>query len=80
MTERRRTAARQAMMKTRMRKAVGCAGLLLYLAGYVGIVATLGAALTPRLPAWGLLAFFAIAGVVWIIPLKPLFAWMNRDR
>jgi len=32
------------------------------------------------LPAWAELMFFAVAGIVWIVPLKPLFAWMNRPQ
>lgn len=66
-------------MDMRTRKAVGCAGLLAYLAAYAVIAATLGAYLAPMLPAWAELAFYAVAGIVWIFPLKPLFAWMNRS-
>jgi hypothetical protein len=65
-------------MDTRARKAVGCMALLTYLGVYAVLAASLGAALLPVLPAWGELAFYAIAGVVWIFPLKPLFDWMNR--
>ncbi len=65
-------------MHIRARKAVGCAGLLIYLAVYAVLAATLGAYLTTILPAWAELVFFAIAGIIWIFPLKPLFAWMNQ--
>ena len=65
-------------MNMRARKAVGCAGLLAYLAIYAGVAATLGAQLLPQLPFWGELLYYAVAGVIWIFPLKPLFAWMNR--
>jgi hypothetical protein len=33
----------------------------------------------PSLPAWAEFAFYAIAGVIWILPLKPLFDWMKRS-
>lgn len=65
-------------MHIRARKALGCAGLLAYLAIYAGLAATLGAYLTPILPAWAQLIFYAVAGIIWIFPLKPLFGWMNR--
>jgi hypothetical protein len=65
-------------MNMRARKAVGCAGLLAYLAVYAIAAATLGAWLLPRLPFWAELLYYAAAGVVWIAPLKPLFTWMNR--
>jgi hypothetical protein len=32
------------------------------------------------MPPWAALAYYAEAGVLWIAPLKPLFAWMNRGR
>ncbi len=65
-------------MNMRARKAVGCFALLAYLALYAAAAATLGAMLLPVLPAWGELIYYAVAGVIWIFPLKPLFAWMNR--
>jgi hypothetical protein len=65
-------------MNQQSRKAIGCAGLLLYLALYAAGAATLGTALAPALPAWGELVYYAVAGVIWILPLKPLFGWMNR--
>ncbi|HJS80387.1 MAG TPA: DUF2842 domain-containing protein [Vitreimonas sp.] len=65
-------------MDTRARKAAGCFGLLAYLAIYALGAASLGAWLAPFLPTWAELAYYAIAGIIWIFPLKPLFAWMNR--
>jgi hypothetical protein len=65
-------------MNMRMRKAVGCLALLAYVAFYAMLAATLGAVLLPVLPFWAELIFYAVAGVIWILPLKPLFAWMNR--
>jgi len=66
-------------MRTHTRKALGCLGLLTYLAVYAAAAATLGGALTPVLPAWGELVYYAVAGVVWIFPLRPLFIWMKQQ-
>ncbi len=65
-------------MNMRTRKALGCAVLLTYIALYAVFAASVGVALAPQLPVWAQLIFYAIAGIVWIFPLKPLFAWMNR--
>lgn len=65
-------------MDTRTRKAIGCFGLLAYLALYAVLAASLGVTLAPILPTWAELVFYAVAGVIWIFPLKPLFGWMNR--
>ena len=64
----------------RTRKAAGCAVLLLYIGVYAGIAAGIGATVAIRWPWWGQILYFAVAGVIWILPLKPLFGWMNRGR
>lgn len=65
-------------MNPRTRKALGCFVLLGYIALYSVLAASLGVALVPIVPVWAQLVFYAIAGIIWIFPLKPLFAWMNR--
>ncbi len=65
-------------MDTRTRKAIGCYGLLAYLALYAALAASLGVALAPALPTWAELIYYAVAGILWIFPLRPLFRWMNR--
>jgi hypothetical protein len=65
-------------MGTRTRKAIGCFGLLTYLAIYALLAASLGVWLAPFLPTWAELIYYAITGIVWIFPLRPLFRWMNR--
>lgn len=66
-------------MQSRTRKALGCSALLAYLGLYAAAAGALGALLAPLLPPWGQLAYFAVAGIVWVFPLKPLFVWMNRN-
>lgn len=65
-------------MNMRTRKAIGCFGLLAYLGVYAVLAASLGAALTSLVPNWAQFIYYAVAGVIWILPLKPLFGWMNR--
>ncbi|MEZ5956105.1 MAG: DUF2842 domain-containing protein [Hyphomonadaceae bacterium] len=65
-------------MDVRARKALGCLILLAYVAIYSLMAASFGLALLPLLPVWAQLIYYAIAGIVWIFPLKPLFAWINR--
>jgi membrane protein implicated in regulation of membrane protease activity len=69
------------MLETaRTRKAAGCAALLLYMTLYAAAAAALGTVLVTTWPGWAQLLYFAVAGIVWILPLKPLFGWMNRGR
>lgn len=65
-------------MNPRGRKALGCAFLLLYLTLYIVFAAALGIWLAPRLPVWAELIYYAVAGIVWALPLKPMFDWMKR--
>jgi hypothetical protein len=67
-------------MDVRARKALGCLILLAYIAIYSLLAASLGVALFPLLPVWAQLIYYAIAGIVWIFPLKPLFAWINKSQ
>jgi hypothetical protein len=65
-------------MNSSARKGLVVIVMLVYLAAYVVAAATLGTWLLARVPPWGALIYFAVAGMVWILPLKPLFGWMNR--
>ncbi len=59
-----------------LRKALGSLGILVWLVAWIVGAVTLG----ERLGAapWPVLtAFYAVAGVAWVIPLRPLFHWMN---
>jgi hypothetical protein len=58
------------------------AGILLILL-LIGIWATLAATLAEAFPhmPWPVRAlFFTAAGIVWILPLKPLLRWMETGR
>lgn len=66
-------------MDQRTRKLAGCFVLVGYLAIYAAAAAGVGVLLAPMLPTWAELIYYAIAGVIWVFPLKPLFGWMNRQ-
>ena len=63
------------MMGPRTRKAIGGVGILVFLAAYVMIAVSIGT----RLPdQWMIrLAYYAVVGMVWGLPLIPLISWMN---
>ncbi|MBS0384777.1 MAG: DUF2842 domain-containing protein [Proteobacteria bacterium] len=66
------------MMTAHTRKALGCLVLIAYLGLYAAAAATLGGLVLAHAPRWAALVYYAVAGIVWVAPLKPLFAWMNR--
>ncbi len=65
-------------MNTRTRKALGCFVLIAYLGLYAAGAATLGGYILEHAPHWAALIYYGVAGVIWVLPLKPLFGWMNR--
>ncbi len=64
-------------MKPRVRRLIAGMALLLFLALYALIAASVGALLV-RAPVWVQLSYFAIAGLAWVLPLRPLFVWLSR--
>jgi hypothetical protein len=65
-------------MTARVRKLIGGAGIILFLILYIGAAVQIA----NLLPANGAvkLAYFAIVGIGWGVPIIPLITWMNRGR
>lgn len=61
------------------RRALGAAAILVYLPAYVILATAIGASLTGA-PWYAQFAFYAVAGVVWVLPLRPLFSWMGGRK
>ena len=68
-----------AMTEPSLRKPIGVLLILLLIA--VWALTTLIAVPYVLACPWPVQAvFFAVAGTMWIAPLKPLLRWMERDR
>ena len=66
-------------MEPSWRKPVGVIALLIYLMLYAALVASFATALS-NLPQWLMVIAYLVAGLAWVLPLKPLFIWMNTGR
>ncbi len=62
----------------RLRMLLGGFLMLAWLIFYVMVAATIGGKLT-NAPQWATLLYFVVAGFGWVLPLKPLIAWMSRE-
>lgn len=62
-----------------MRKFVGMIIILTFLALYIFVAATIGGMLATA-PVWVQIPYFALAGIFWAFPLKPLFKWVNKTE
>ncbi|WP_375428982.1 DUF2842 domain-containing protein [uncultured Sphingomonas sp.] len=66
-------------MTPTLRKPVGALAII----GLIIVWAVIIASLSSIVGGWhwvAQLAFYTVAGVVWILPLKPLLLWMETGR
>ena len=63
-------------MSAPTRKIVAIFVLFAILIGWIVAAATIGSNLTGE-PRWLQLLFYIVAGVAWVLPLRPVFKWMN---
>lgn len=61
------------------RKPAGIALILLLVAVWCTAVASL-APIIGRWPGFAQAAFYLVAGLAWIVPLRPLLIWMETGR
>ncbi len=59
-----------------MRKLVGSLILLVWLVAYIAVAAVIGDRIAGEHWAWKVL-YFPIAGVAWVLPLRPLINWIH---
>ena len=63
-----------------MRKAIGAICILAFMLMYIAVAAVIGDRVSRE--HWAIqLVFFPVAGLLWILPLKPLLQWIHaRDE
>lgn len=65
-------------MNERVRKLIGLAGIMAFLAGYIAAVTLIADHVPDHWAAR--LVFYVVAGLGWGVPILPLIAWMNTGR
>ena len=60
-----------------MRKLIAMLVMFVFLGAWIVGATTIGSSITGA-PKWAQLLFYAVAGIGWAFPLKPLMLWMNR--
>ena len=61
------------------RKPFGMALIVAIIALWAFIIGSLNGYIG-MLPIWAQLIIYAVAGIIWIMPLKPLLQWMETGR
>jgi hypothetical protein len=63
-----------------MRKFLGAVAIIVWLAAYIAVMAVVGDRVLHE-PWYIQVLFFPVAGIAWVIPIKPLLRWMHaRDE
>lgn len=63
-------------MSRAQRKPIAGLIMIAVLTAWIVAAATIGTRLTGA-PGWLQLGFYVLAGVAWVLPLRPVFRWMN---
>ena len=61
------------------RQPAGILLILLLIAGWAAIVASAAPLIDPA-PRWVHFLYYLVAGIVWVLPLRPLLRWMETGR
>jgi hypothetical protein len=59
-----------------MRKPLGALIIVVWIVAYVAVAAVIGDRIASEHWFWKVL-YFPIAGLAWVVPLKPLLRWMH---
>ena len=62
-----------------MRKFIGAMTILVWVVAYIAVVAVIGDRVTKE-PIWIQLIFFPIAGLAWVLPIKPRSSGSTAPR
>lgn len=65
-------------MSPRLRKLIGVIVLVAFVCIYALTAMTLAAAKLPGTSGLTQLAFYAVAGLIWVIPAAALISWMSK--
>lgn len=65
-------------MRTRIKRLIGACFIVVFVVCYALIAARVGDGLTAKFPVWALFIYFAIAGLVWVLPVGAVIYWMYR--
>ncbi len=66
-------------MKRPQRRIIASLIIIVFLVLWIWGAATLGSYLVTA-PKWLSMIFFAVVGIGWVVPLKPIFGWMNSGK
>lgn len=67
-------------MPPRVKKLVGSIVLVVFICVYALVAMTVAAAKLPGTSGLAQLAYFVVAGLLWVIPAAALIYWMSKSK
>jgi hypothetical protein len=67
-------------MPPRVKKLVGSLVLVVFICVYALVAMTVAAAKLPGTSGLVQLAYFVVAGLLWVIPAAALISWMSKSK
>jgi hypothetical protein len=68
-----------AALSPRTKKLIGTIAMIVWLPVYALAAMRVGVAVLPNAGAFLTLAYYAIAGTLWIVPVGLMLPWMHRE-
>lgn len=65
-------------MPLRLRKLIGMVALVVLVLAYALIAVTIASIKLAEAPWWGHLLYFALSGILWVLPAMLIIKWMER--
>ena len=66
-------------MRARTKKLIATIGILVWLPVYAFVAMHVGLAILPDAGTFTALAYYAVTGTAWILPIGLLLPWMHRE-
>ena len=66
-------------LNNRIKKLIGTMIIPIWLILFIGIIATLAEIILPNLNGFYVFLFYFIGGLIWIIPVLPIIARMQKE-
>ena len=67
-------------MPARLKRLVGAIVILLFVLAYALVAAFIGDVVAMRTPTWVQIVYFAVAGLLWIVPVGLVIRWMYARK
>ena len=66
-------------INNRLKKLIGTIIIHIWLILFILIIATLAEVILPNLNGFYVFLFYLIGGLIWVIPVLPIIAWMQKE-